>query len=453
MEQTLGKHDGSAFALALGWWIFLLLLACTAAAYAQDTTFQERYQAAQEQMQGGNYPFAYQILTDLFREDPANADVNFSLGRAAFETGRYEEAVMAFERVLLARPDAMRVKLETARCYYKLGALDTAEGYFREVLAAGPPEQVKKNIGVYLDAIEASRREHFFQGAVSSGVEWDDNVNVAPSSSLITISTDLGDLPVRVDKPAGDTISHLYSDLRYAYVPYGGNLGFKASLLGYQALYTHEDDLDVGLAELRAGPSLRTGGAAWDLYGMASHISLDSETYSLSYGGGVSMSVMPGWNLAVDADARLRKKDYADEDAKDALNASLAVTPAWASGPNRIRTSLGVEREDARSDEETYWRATGSVSFERLLPFGLAFVAGYRYQGSWYAEEAGLFGEKRQDDVHYYNAALSLPVFRSTGGAFEFTMGAGYTYTDSNSTLPLYTYAKNVTSLSLNCTF
>lgn len=453
MAQALRKYTGPKAASVLAWCLGIMLLACTAAAYARDTTYQERYQAAQEQMQGGNYPFAYQILTDLFRDDPGNADLNFSLGRAAFETGRYEEAVMAFERVLIARPDAARVKLETARCYYKLGALDTAEGYFREVLAAGPPEQVRKNIGIYLDAIEASRREHFFQGAVSSGIEWDDNVNVAPSGSLITISTDLGDLPVRVDKPAGDTISHLFTDLRYAYAPYGSTLGFKASLLGYQALYTHEDDLDVRLAEFRAGPSLRTGGVSWELYGLASHISLDSETYSLSYGGGVSMSAVPGWNLAVDADARLRKKDYADEDAKDALNASLAVAPSWASGPNRIRTSLGVEREDARSDEETYWRAAGSISFERLLPFGLAFVAGYRYQGSWYADEAGLFGEKRQDDVHYYTAALSLPVLRSTGGAFEFTVGAGYTYTDSKSTLPLYTYSKNVTSLSLNCTF
>ncbi len=29
----------------------------------------------------------------------------------------------------------------------------------------------------------------------------------------------------------------------------------------------------------------------------------------------------------------------------------------------------------------------------------------------------------------------------------------GYTYTDANSTLPLYTYTKNAASLSLTCAF
>ncbi|HQI82736.1 MAG TPA: tetratricopeptide repeat protein, partial [Deltaproteobacteria bacterium] len=221
-------------------------------AHAQNVVFQERFQAAQEQMQAGNFPVAYTILSDLFREDPGNVEVNFSLGRAAFETGRVEEAVMAFERVLMIRPDTPRAKLEIARCYYQLGAYDMAERSFREVLAGDPPEQVRKNIESHLRAITASRREHFFQGIVSAGVDWDDNVNVAPTSGLITIITDLGDLPVRVDRPAGDSITHLTADLRYSYMPYGRTLAWKGSLLGYGAHYTHEKDLDLNLAEVKA---------------------------------------------------------------------------------------------------------------------------------------------------------------------------------------------------------
>jgi hypothetical protein len=120
---------------------------------------------------------------------------------------------------------------------------------------------------------------------------------------------------------------------------------------------------------------------------------------------------------------------------------------------NRFRTSLAVEQEDAREDAETYWRTMGSVSYERVLPLAFTLLAGYRYQGSWYKEKADLFDEKRQDDVHSYSAVLSKTVFRSPGWGFEGIVSLGYTYTDANSTLPLYTYTKNATSLSLTCAF
>ncbi len=422
-------------------------------AHAQSAVFQERFQAAQEQMQAGNFPVAYTILSDLFREDPGNAQVNFSLGRAAFETGRVEEAVMAFERVLMIRPDAPRAKLEIARCYYQLGAYDMAERSFREVLAEDPPQQVRKNIENHLLAITASRKEHFFQGIVSAGVDWDDNVNVAPASDVITIITDLGDLPVRVDRPAGDSITHITADLRYAYMPYGSPLAWKGSILGYGAHYTHEKDLDLSLAEVKAGPSLQRGRFTWDIYALASHITLDDGSYSRTYGAGTALNAMVDANLMIDADLRFRKKNYYEEDANDAENTAFVLAPTWVRGMNRFRTSLAVEQEDAREDAETYWRTMGSVSYERVLPLAFTLLAGYRYQGSWYKEKADLFDEKRQDDVHSYSAVLSKTVFRSPGWGFEGIVSLGYTYTDANSTLPLYTYTKNATSLSLTCAF
>jgi len=129
----------AGFLLALS----LVVLPCLAASgFAGDVQpeMAELLLQGKESLARGDFEEAYQVFYRAFELDPGNAEANFLLGRAATEKGDYESALMAFERVLLAEPVASsRVRLEMARCLYRLGSYEESRELFRQVLADDPP--------------------------------------------------------------------------------------------------------------------------------------------------------------------------------------------------------------------------------------------------------------------------------------------------------------------------
>ncbi|MDA8136157.1 MAG: tetratricopeptide repeat protein, partial [Desulfobacteraceae bacterium] len=128
----------------------------------------------------GDFQASYDHLLKAFEHEPENLDLNFYLGRAAFETGQYEMAIMAFERILISSPRENRVKLEMARAFQKLGANNTAIQYCLEVLASNPPEAVKNNIQSFLAHIKKTEQTHFLNGQLSAGIDWNNNIWASP---------------------------------------------------------------------------------------------------------------------------------------------------------------------------------------------------------------------------------------------------------------------------------
>ena len=105
-----------------------------------DSHFFEIYlKKGLDAFQTQEYNLAYESLLKAFDLAPGNYAVNFHLGRAAFENNNYEMAIMIFERALIINPNDLRVKLEIARTYQKLGVNDMARKYCNEVLLTDPP--------------------------------------------------------------------------------------------------------------------------------------------------------------------------------------------------------------------------------------------------------------------------------------------------------------------------
>jgi len=361
---------------------------------------------------------------------------------------------MAFERVLIARPDAIRVKLEIARSLYNLGSTETARQYFHEVLESNPPENVKKNIELYLNSIDRSVKEHFLSGRMSLGVDWDDNANVAPASSQIEITTALGDLiPISVDRAVRDQIRSSTFNLNYLYRPSGASASWNISILNYNAAYRFSEDLDINLLDVKAGISLQGRVVSWDLYGITNHLNLDYTLYQRSYGGGTSLSLVLRPEILLRADARYRKKNYDDTFDRDAVTTTVSLGPVFAFGANRINTSVGVEYENAIDDMNSYRRLNAVASWDLRLPYGFTFFANYWYQGSNYREPNILFNKKRRDDVQYYTLGMAKTVWQSGSTNTMLLVNAGYSYTRSHSNIDLYTYTKNVNSCSVSFVF
>ena len=76
--------------------IFILTLTCS---LLVGDELDKQYETALNEYKSGDFKASYEILSKLYMDNLSDADLNFHLGRSAYETGHYEMALAAFERV------------------------------------------------------------------------------------------------------------------------------------------------------------------------------------------------------------------------------------------------------------------------------------------------------------------------------------------------------------------
>lgn len=116
-------------------------------------------QAAQELLAANNPKQAYMLLVAEQDRLAGNADFDYLLGVAALDSGKIDEAVIAFERVLAVNPKHAGAQMDLARAYYTAGSLDLAEGTFKQLKESHPPAIALAAIDRYLDAIAEQRKK------------------------------------------------------------------------------------------------------------------------------------------------------------------------------------------------------------------------------------------------------------------------------------------------------
>jgi len=392
---------------------------------------------------------AYAALSKAFREAPADLETNFMLGRAAFETGRYHEAVMAFERVLLARPEAARVKLELARCYVRLKAYATAQRHLDDVLAAAPPPQVRRNIETLKAQIDAATKPGLLTGKVSLGYHWDSNVYLSPADD--TIRTELGDrILTPGEREQRDTYASATVILDHkARLGEGGGLWWKTSVLSYNAFYSHRDDLDLNYCSVMTGPALETERWALELRGLGSYVEEGYDRYLASYG--LAALALRAVNdhvvLAMGAKAEDLKYYPSADEGLSGPNLSAHIGPVFIWGKHRVTTRLAFDHQNADDDVWSYDRARALVRYERPLPLDATLLLGYRFEHALYEEPDPEFARRRRDSYHAFSVAVSRKLWGDLSAELS------HTYAHNSSALDLYDYDRHLTSLLLSLRF
>lgn len=154
-----------------------------------DESVQSEYADALNQYKVKQYQKAYESFNVLFQKNLEDANVNFYLGRSAFELKKYSEAVLAFERVLFSKPDSSRAKLELARAYFMSRNFQEAKKFFLEVKAdTKVPKNVIVSIDKYLQMIDDNTQKHFINGALVIGVNYDNNVANGLPEEYVTLN-------------------------------------------------------------------------------------------------------------------------------------------------------------------------------------------------------------------------------------------------------------------------
>ena len=213
-----------------------------------ETLFQEDFKKALLLYQSNNFKESYKLFSTLFEKKSDDAEINFYLGRCATELKLYDEALGAYDRVLILDPNHTRTKIELGRIYFEQKDYEQAKDTFSEALNENIPNEVKEQINKFLLAIENAHKSHTINGAFIVGVSYDTNVK---NTTVLAMRQE--DTKKIKDNSLSETLS-----LNHIYKPYRSNYGWNNSLVLYNQNYEDTQDSNIFYGQLSSGVNYST---------------------------------------------------------------------------------------------------------------------------------------------------------------------------------------------------
>jgi tetratricopeptide (TPR) repeat protein len=243
-----------------------MALACSATGVFADPQVIER---ATRLLADGNPRQAYMELVAIQAKSAGNVEYDYLLGVAALDSGKLEDAIIAFERVLAINPRHAGAQMDLARAYYATGSFDLAEAGFLKLKENNPPPAAAAAIDRYLVAIAERKRQ--VRGGGSGygelGLGYDSNITGVPSDFGAAASQSFGIAGI---SPTGNAVKR---DAPFAYGALGGEYSYP--LQGSLSLFTGgdlrgrayqgESDFNLVQADGWLGVSLDSGPSQWRL--------------------------------------------------------------------------------------------------------------------------------------------------------------------------------------------
>ncbi len=293
----------------------------------------------------GNAKQAYDELSAAQDRLSGTPEFDYLLGVAALDTGRIDEAIIAFERVLALMPNHAGAQMDLARAYYAAGSFDLAEAAFKKLRDSHPPPAAQEAIGRYLDAIEA--RKHQTQAGWSGfgelGLGYDSNITGVPVNFGAAAQQSFNLTGI---EPTGNAIKR---SAAYAQGGAGGEY----------------------FRPLTRGWSLFGGG---EVHGRGYSGEPDFNSYSGDLHGGGARNEGPNqWRIGVDYNAYWQKGDAPGDPQPTNDRRMGALTVDWRHAlDTKTQVGLGLQLNDVRFPtnsvedfDQIYLSGSWLHSFER----------------------------------------------------------------------------------------
>ena len=132
----------------------------------------------------------YQALLTQVDQNAGDPDYDYALGIAANDSGRFGEAIIAFQRVLAVRPNDAAARSELARAYAMAGDIDTARAQFATVVDdPSLPDPVRQRFTGFIRQFDRqiAGGGSDVSGYVDARIGHDSNINSATDLTTITI--------------------------------------------------------------------------------------------------------------------------------------------------------------------------------------------------------------------------------------------------------------------------
>ena len=240
-------------------WLALAAALAVVPALAADDPVVEN---ARKLLAAGNPKQAYAELIAVQSRLSGMPEYDYLLGVAALDSGKLEDAIIAFERVLAVLPNHAGAQMDLARAYYAAGSFDLAEAAFVKLRGANPPPAAQIAINRYIEAI--NQRKQQLRAGWSAfgelGLGYDSNITGVPADFFTAAQQSVG---VGFN-PTGNSVKR---SAWFAQGAAGGEYSYPLSrgwslFGGGEArgrAYRHESDFNLAQVEAHLGAALNAG--------------------------------------------------------------------------------------------------------------------------------------------------------------------------------------------------
>jgi len=403
--------------------------------------------------ESGAYVRANKMLNQLIEQHYANLEANFYLGLSASRLNKREEAIAAFERVLIMDPTHTRSKLELGKLYYELKSYADARYYFESALRDKPPKPVVKNVNRYLSKINRKYPKHHWDFIAMFGLGYDTNSNSAP----VADNWYLPELQVEVDNTSKKKGSFFHQEVGIISHTYhlmdtkGFNVNNRLTLLNRD--YTDYSEANVIYVAYNPGVSFKLKDNIINVNAHLDHLNLDGHGFLNSYGivPSISRSLSP--NQQVGGKLRWLQKLYRPNayHKRNASNVQLSghYNHLFDHGLNlTVGSAFETESADANGTQNVDYNRFAlhaRVAKNMAKQWQISGLAGFKQTA--YEDKQALWGKARND--HTYTLAVEATKPYNKQISF---IGRLESLTN-NSNIGPYEYDKNIISFNVMARF
>lgn len=431
----------------------------------------ETLKQARQYLLQGNATDAYQLLLPYEAELAGNASFDALLEQAALRSKHSTRAIMAFERCLAVQPKNGDCRLGLAQAHISLNERSSAIHELSVIKKSSPPEKIAELVDNYLGQLSNTRKApKKFNAWAELAFGYDDNVNVAPSTSVITLPG--------TNNSAGVGISFKTDEDGSSFARAGIGASYKTAinsnwdfLTGLNAQTTRnfatDDNSYFDKTEQLSGyfgTSGKFGRQRLGLMIQGQHYRLHGDSYRNLVGGLLQYSYLYSLRTQISGFLQRSRFNYqyqGNQGLQDVNSTTIGSSVAHSLLNNQVVTFAGlylgrddkVKSQAYKNIESDFWgvRAGATWLFRTNWQAGISLLNENRKYAGDYLLPLGPFafsyGKERKD--HLISTYLNL-----TWQALpQLQVRPQYSYIKNNSNIAARDYDRNVVSLGVRYDF
>lgn len=396
---------------------FVVLNLCCFPVYAANTenatnqqtqnALKADFDAAKTLFDQGQFNQAYIAFEVLLNRAPENALVNFYFAMSAAALKRTDQAIAAFDRVLMLNPQSVRTRLELAKLYFEMGEYALAHAELDRALRANLPDAVRTNVLAFKARIDKQQSRHSHATTLVLSLGYDSNANNDIGSGNDFALDGFGGLELSGNTEAEDygfgqtlVYNHNY-DLGQR-----GAWSLNSQLVGFNRLNKDYSQNNVVYLGALTAPTYQH-----DIYKVAfpleiDRVYLDANGYLVNASVGASLEQLLSANQTLAATYKLRSMQYdGDNSIRDAHSNIYSMKYRHAIGDKPL--ILGVlfsyeSRQQAKNTSDDPASLTEKVlklNASKVLSMRWRLMADASFITTDYKQENWLFANKRADRI------------------------------------------------------
>lgn len=408
------------------------------------------FEAAKALYDQGQFNQAYVAFESLLNKAPSNALINFYFAMSAAALKRTDQAIAAFDRVLMLNPQSVRTRLELAKLYFDMGEYALAHAELDRVLSANLPDTVRQNVIDFKARIDKQQSRHSHATTMVLTLGYDSNVNNDIGAGNNFALDGFGGLELSGNAEAED-----YGFGQTLVYNHGYDLGkrgawtLNSQLVGFNRLNKDYSQNNVTYFGALTAPSYQH-----DIYKVAfplevDRVFVDGEGYLSNASLGASLEQLLSTNQTLAAGYKLRSMQYDGDNAiRDAWSNIYSMSYRHAIGEKPLVLAANFSYEsrqqakNAASDPASLTEKILKLNANKVLTARWRLMAGASFTNTDYQQENALFANKRSDRITRLDLGGQYQVNRAS------LLGANFTQAFHKSNQGPYEFDKTQANLN-----